>query len=103
MPLACGSVGAQSGSRLRAPRRRRRRARWTTAALVQGALAVGQEHLRQRPEVLDAAPEAGEDVGGLAAEDQRRGAGARTPERAVDEVALAGLAVADRDLAGEVQ
>ena len=99
-PLACGSRGAQKCQPTAScPQKRGERLGRAPAAGVQAGLAVPDQRLRQRAERPQAAPDAEQQLRRLLGEDQRAGAGARVAQARDDDPALAGLAMADRDLA----
>ena len=65
---------------------------------VDAGLAIPDQRLRQPAELPEAAPDPGQQIRRLLGEDQRAGAGARVAQARDDDIALARLAVADRDL-----
>jgi hypothetical protein len=65
---------------------------------VQRSLAVPDERLGQRAELLEAAPDPVQEVGRFLGEDERAGSNPGVGKAADDHVAAPGLAVANRDL-----
>jgi hypothetical protein len=65
---------------------------------VDAGLAIPDQRVRQPAQLPKAAPDPGQQIGLLLAEDQRAGAGSRVAQAGDHDPALAGLAVADGDL-----